>query len=245
MLSVPQSVTVIGATARVESVGRTIFSNLIQRLFEGTVFSVNLQRHSVLGTKTYPSIGTTPEPVNLVIVVVPAAMVSDAITACVDVGVKGAMIISAGCKETGALRAALEQQLEQAQRGNLKIIGSNGLGVMCPPTGLNATFAGGMARPGNVGFISQCVLQAYGLLVMAACTAQSEDAAMQCAEAIEYPIVLINRLLQVSRDENLESIRAAILILPINAAMQRVCEKPGFRLQPTADTSVIWAEKVM
>jgi acetyltransferase len=50
----------------------------------------------------------------------------------------------------------MEQQiLEQARRGKLRIIGPNCLGVMSPLTGLNATFAGAMARPGNVAFISQ------------------------------------------------------------------------------------------
>ena len=41
------------------------------------------------------------------------------------------------------------------RRGSLRIIGPNCLGVMSPLTGLNATFAVGMARPGNVAFISQ------------------------------------------------------------------------------------------
>src|SRR6185295_15364583 len=36
-----------------------------------------------------------------------------------------------------------------------RLIGPNGLGVMSPRTGLNATFAAGMARPGNVAFMSQ------------------------------------------------------------------------------------------
>src|SRR5437588_12877028 len=37
----------------------------------------------------------------------------------------------------------------------MRIIGPNCMGVMCPLTGLNATFASTMARPGHVGFISQ------------------------------------------------------------------------------------------
>src|SRR3990167_978096 len=37
----------------------------------------------------------------------------------------------------------------------IRIVGPNCLGVMNPITGLNATFAAGMARPGNVAFISQ------------------------------------------------------------------------------------------
>ncbi|MEZ4581808.1 MAG: hypothetical protein R3A10_09260 [Caldilineaceae bacterium] len=37
----------------------------------------------------------------------------------------------------------------------MRIIGPNCLGVMAPLTGINATFAQGMARPGSIGFISQ------------------------------------------------------------------------------------------
>jgi acetyltransferase len=37
----------------------------------------------------------------------------------------------------------------------MRIVGPNTLGVMSPNTGLNATFAGAMARPGNLGFLSQ------------------------------------------------------------------------------------------
>ena len=37
----------------------------------------------------------------------------------------------------------------------MRIIGPNCLGVMNPIGGLNASFAGAMARPGNVAFISQ------------------------------------------------------------------------------------------
>src|SRR5271170_818038 len=37
----------------------------------------------------------------------------------------------------------------------MRIIGPNCLGVMNPLTGLNATFAKGIAKPGNVAFISQ------------------------------------------------------------------------------------------
>jgi acetyltransferase len=45
--------------------------------------------------------------------------------------------------------------LEEARKFHMRIIGPNCLGVMSPPTGLNATFGRGMARPGSVGFISQ------------------------------------------------------------------------------------------
>ena len=74
--------------------------------------------------------------------VTPAATIPDIIKEAVDIGVKSAIIISAGFKETGPEGVELERQiLEHARRGNMRIIGPNCLGVMSPMTGLNATFA--------------------------------------------------------------------------------------------------------
>ncbi|MFN9648759.1 MAG: bifunctional acetate--CoA ligase family protein/GNAT family N-acetyltransferase [Pseudanabaena sp.] len=152
----PRSVAVIGASEREGSVGRTLLWNLIRSPFGGTVFPVNPQRHSVLGIKSYRDIASVPEIVDLVIIATPAATVPQVIRECVAVGVKGAIIISAGFKEIGEQGAALEQEvLAEARKGGMRIIGPNCLGLMNPLAGLNATFAGTSARSGNVAFISQ------------------------------------------------------------------------------------------
>lgn len=152
----PQTVAVIGATERSGSVGRTLLWNLISSPFGGTVYPINLRRHSVLGIKAYARIADVPETVDLAVIATPAATVPGIIRECVDAGVKGAIIISAGFRETGAAGVALEQQvLAEAQRGKMRIIGPNCLGVMSPRRGFNATFASTIARPGSVGFISQ------------------------------------------------------------------------------------------
>jgi acetyltransferase len=155
-LFAPKSVAVIGATDRAGSVGRTILWNLISNPFGGTVFPVNPTHRSVLGIKAYPSVADLPEPVELAVVVTPAPTVPAIIGQCADAGVKGAIIISAGFKETGPAGAELERQaLAEARRGQMRLIGPNCLGLMRPRRGLNATFASAMAHPGNVGFISQ------------------------------------------------------------------------------------------
>ncbi|HLO88768.1 MAG TPA: bifunctional acetate--CoA ligase family protein/GNAT family N-acetyltransferase [Nostocaceae cyanobacterium] len=152
----PRSVAVIGASEKPGSVGRTLLWNLISNPFGGTVFPVNPRHHSVLGIKAYPSIFDIPEHVDLAVIATPASTVPQVISDCVDKGVKGAIIISAGFKEAGAAGVALEQEiLHQARRGKIRIIGPNCLGVMSPFSGLNATFGTTTARQGNVGFISQ------------------------------------------------------------------------------------------
>ena len=50
---------------------------------------------------------------------------------CVEVGVKGAIVISAGFKETGADGALLENEImDIAREANIRIVGPNCLGVM-------------------------------------------------------------------------------------------------------------------
>ncbi len=152
----PRSVAVIGATERTGSVARTIVWNLISTSFGGTIFPVNPKRNSILGIKAYPSVAAIPDQVDLAVIVTPAKTVPAIIQECVNAGVRAAVIISAGFKETGPEGAALEQKILQiARTGNLRIVGPNCLGIMNPVTGLNATFASTMARRGSVGFISQ------------------------------------------------------------------------------------------
>ncbi len=152
----PENVAVIGATETPGTVGRTVLWNLISTPFGGTVYPVNLKRSSVLGIKAYPNISAVPEQVDLAVIITPAQVIPGVIRECAENGVKAAIVISAGFKELGPQGAELERQLlEEARRGGVRIIGPNCLGVMSPPTGLNATFARGMARPGSVGFISQ------------------------------------------------------------------------------------------
>ena len=152
----PTTVAVVGASDRPGSVGRTLLWNLISHPFGGTVFPVNPKRDSVLGIKAYTSISAVPAQIELVIIATPAPTVPALIRECIEAGVKGAIVVSAGFKEIGAPGIALEQDiLNQLRQSSLRLIGPNCLGVMNPRVGLNATFAGTVAQPGNVAFISQ------------------------------------------------------------------------------------------
>jgi acetyltransferase len=151
----PAAVALIGATERTGSIGRSILWNLISSPFGGTVFPVNAHRSSILGIKSYPSIAAVPAPVELAVVVTPAVTVPGVMRECVDAGVKGAIIISAGFKEIGEQGVALEREIAEITSGQMRVLGPNCLGTMCPLTGLNATFMHTSARPGNVAFVSQ------------------------------------------------------------------------------------------
>jgi len=152
----PKTVAVIGATETANSVGRTVLWNLVTSPFGGTVYPVNPKRPSVLGVKAYKSISDIPEQVDLAVIVTPPPSIPGIIRECGENGVRGAIVISAGFKEIGPEGAELERQLlKEAQDAGIRVIGPNCLGVMSPLSGMNATFATTIARPGSVGFISQ------------------------------------------------------------------------------------------
>ena len=153
----PKNVAVIGATENVGSVGRTTLWNLISSPFGGAVFPVNPKRPSVLGIKAYPTVKDIPAEVDLAVIVTPAPTIPGLIREC---GENRRQRRRRHLRRLQGNRCATasnsnRQLLAEAKKANIRIIGPNCLGVMVPPTGINATFAAGMARPGNVGFISQ------------------------------------------------------------------------------------------
>src|SRR5499427_3824338 len=152
----PRTVAVIGATDRQGSVGRAVLWSLLSSPFGGTVYPVSEKRPNVLGIKTYRCIADIPESIDLAVLVTPASTVPGIVGECVAASVRGAIVISAGFKEHGEKGKELERQiLEHIRNTGVRLIGPNCLGVMNPLSGLNATFASNMARPGNVAFISQ------------------------------------------------------------------------------------------
>jgi acetyltransferase len=152
----PRSVAVIGASEQDGSVGRTILWNLVSNPFGGTVFPIDEKRSNVLGIKAWPSVSAVPEKIDLAVVAAPAPTVPGVIRECAQAGIRGAIVISAGFRESGGEGLRLEREiLEIARAGRMRIIGPDCLGVMSPLTGLNATFAGAMARKGEVAFLSQ------------------------------------------------------------------------------------------
>lgn len=155
-LFLPKSVAVIGAKDEAGSVGSTIVNNLKNDKFKGKIYPINPKRKEVWGLPCYPSIADVPEQVDLAVIVTPAATVPKLVAECTAAHVKSCIIISAGFKELGPSGIKLEEEiLFHARKGKMPIIGPNCLGVMNPIHGLNATFARGMALPGNLAFISQ------------------------------------------------------------------------------------------
>lgn len=152
----PRSIAVIGASREAGKVGRFVFDNLLAAGFPGDLYPVNPKADEIRGRRSYPSVADVPERVDLAVVVVPAKRVAAVLEECGTSGVKAAIVISAGFKETGPSGAALEREaMEVARRHGIRVIGPNCLGVIAARERLNASFAPSMPHPGGLSLMSQ------------------------------------------------------------------------------------------
>jgi acetyltransferase len=151
----PRSVAVVGASSAPGSVGSILMRNLLGNPFGGVVFPVNPKHKAVHGVHCYPDLTRLPERPDLAVVATPAGTVPGVIQECVQQGVPAAIIISAGFSELGAAGRELERQVRDIARGKMRLVGPNCLGVIHPPSNLNASFAADMPRPGNIAMLSQ------------------------------------------------------------------------------------------
>ena len=151
----PSSVAVIGASGNPDKIGHKILKNIIDAGFSGKIYPVNPRGGEILGLEAYTSVLETPGDVDTVVVVVPSRFVPGVIDECVQKGVKGAVIISSGFKDTGPEGAELEKLvLEKAASGGIRIIGPNCQGVSNPVSGFCATWPL-IPQVGDVAVISQ------------------------------------------------------------------------------------------
>lgn len=152
----PRSVAVIGASADRNKVGYGIINNLIEGKYKGKIYPVNLKAKKIQGLKAYPTVTDIPTAVDLAVVVIPAVFVNGALRQCGEKGIRHAIVISSGFKETGKEGAKLEQEMALiAKEYDMQIIGPNCLGLADSISRLNASFANGMTKRGKLGFISQ------------------------------------------------------------------------------------------
>jgi len=149
----PKSVAIVGASTKLGSVGNGIAKNLTQG-FTGKVYPVNPKAEELYGLKCYPSLTAINAPIDLMVIVVPAAIVPAVLEEGGKLGIKGAIIISAGFKEAG--NPELENTVKElCAKYDIALIGPNCLGIINPSISLNASFAAFAPSIGNVAFISQ------------------------------------------------------------------------------------------
>ena len=152
----PSSIAIVGASTREGSVSNDVIRNLHKQGYKGQIFPINPKGEPILGLTTYKTLAEVGKPIDLAVIITPAAIVPGVMREIVAVGTKAVVVISAGFKEAGIEGARLEEEIKSVALNNdITLVGPNCLGVINPHHNLNISFAKAIARPGNVAFISQ------------------------------------------------------------------------------------------
>ncbi|HEX6651080.1 MAG TPA: GNAT family N-acetyltransferase, partial [Pyrinomonadaceae bacterium] len=126
----PRGVAVVGASRQRGTIGGEILHNLLSYGFKAPVYPVNPAADVIENVKCYRTVEAIPGPVDLGVIVVPAAKVIEVASACARKGVKALVVISAGFSETGKEGKARQAELVSVcRRAGMRLIGPNCMGI--------------------------------------------------------------------------------------------------------------------
>ncbi|MCS6897195.1 MAG: acetate--CoA ligase family protein [Nitrospira sp.] len=154
----PRRIAVVGASRQQGSIGQRLLESLRSGGFTGSIIPVNPQAETIAGLRAFPSLSAISDPIDLVILTVPAHLVLPVIDECAAKQVPAAIIIAAGFAETGEAGAKIETELRaKAHRYGIRLVGPNCFGVMNldPAIRLNATYTPTLPPPGPISIASE------------------------------------------------------------------------------------------
>ncbi|MCP4628311.1 MAG: acetate--CoA ligase family protein [bacterium] len=126
----PRSIAIVGASSNLAKfTGRTL-KYLLKHGYQGKVYPINPNCDEIAGLACYPSVKDLPGPVDTAFIQIAAQRVPEALEQCIDKGVKGAVIHSAGMGEAdkdGQRKQAKIKAL--AGEAGMRVVGPNCAGV--------------------------------------------------------------------------------------------------------------------
>lgn len=156
LMANPRSMAFFGASNNIVSMGTNLLLSMLGIGYDGRIYPVHHKEKIVQGFTAYESVLDVPEVPDLALIVLPTPLVNQALETCGRKGIKRAIVVSGGFKETGEEGALLEKELvATACRYGLSILGPNCLGVANPHARVNTTFVPFRGRPGFIGLASQ------------------------------------------------------------------------------------------
>jgi acyl-CoA synthetase (NDP forming)/RimJ/RimL family protein N-acetyltransferase len=167
----PDSIAVIGASRRVDSIGHQLLTNIRAGGFTGRVHAVNIEARHVQGLEAHSRVSEIPDHIDLAVVAVPASSVQLVVQDCATAGVKTLLVVSAGFAESGPAGEKRQDELLRTARSNgMRVIGPNSFGVINshPDVRLNATLAAVVPPAGTLGLVAQSGALGIAVLALAA-----------------------------------------------------------------------------
>ncbi|MGY1834432.1 acetate--CoA ligase family protein [Blastococcus sp. SYSU DS0510] len=144
----PRGIALLGISGRTDNLMSRPLRYLVEHGYTGALYPVNPNYEELVGQKCYPTLADVPGPVDLVLVLVAADRVEDAIRQAAAVGASAAVVYASGFAEVGPEGLALQQRLaEVARETGVRVLGPNCQGFLYAPTGVVATFTAAADRP--------------------------------------------------------------------------------------------------
>ena len=127
----PRGIAIVGASADLSRIGGHPIKALKAAGYQGGIFPINPKYPDMHGLTCYPHVSAIDAPCDLAVVAVPAAGVAQAIRDCGKAGIRAAVVLTAGFRETGAAGRALEAELQRAATDSgVRVIGPNCQGML-------------------------------------------------------------------------------------------------------------------
>jgi len=150
-----RSIAVVGASNTPPKWGYRMVARPLKAGYTGAIYPVNPKEKEIVGLRAYSSVRDIPYNIDLAVFAVPAAAVPKAMAECVAKGVKGAILITAGFAETGGEGRTLQNEvLRIAQKGGIRFVGPNCMGIWSSAARLNFSFDE-TPQAGRIAFVSQ------------------------------------------------------------------------------------------
>jgi acyl-CoA synthetase (NDP forming) len=152
----PRSIAWAGASNNPAKMGTIQLNNLLGGGFAGRVYPIHPTEKTVLDLEAYPNASALPEVPDLAFIVVPTRVAVEIVEDLGKRGIKRAVIVTGGFRETGEEGRKREADLVSvADRYGMRFIGPNCIGVMHTRQALNTTMFPMCVMPGPVGLVSQ------------------------------------------------------------------------------------------
>ena len=164
----PQRIAFIGASRREQSLGALVMRNILAAGYQGELLPIHPEADEIQGRKAYRTVRDAPGPIDLAIVVVPAAQTIQVVKDCGRAGVKSLLVLSSGFAEAGEEGIRLQERLtREARRYGMRVVGPNSFGLVNndPEVRLNASLAPVIPDRGELGLFAQS--GALGIAVLA------------------------------------------------------------------------------
>ena len=135
----PESVGIVGVSQKEQTrapgySGLKLFRNLRTSGYRGRLYPINPKAGEIDGVKTCPDVLSVPEPLDLVVITVPAALVPKVLENCITAKARNVQICTSGFGETGTEEGRnLDSTIREIiLRGNLRVLGPNCMGFHIP-----------------------------------------------------------------------------------------------------------------